>query len=115
MLGAFRHGLAPADASGVAMRALERIGMGWSAHRRVGVLSGGERQRVAVAAALVGEPPLLLADEPTAQLDQTNARFVTSAILGLAEETSVVIATHDPAVGQACDRILYLENGKLHE
>lgn len=113
MFGAFRNGLRLHAARGLGMQALDRIGMGWSAERTVGVLSGGERQRVAVAAALVSKPPLLLADEPTAQLDRTNAEMVTDAILGLAEMTSVVIATHDIGVAQACDRMIRLRDGRI--
>lgn len=115
MFGAFRNGLKLDAARDLGMQALGRIGMGWSADRTVGVLSGGERQRVAVAAALISKPPLLLADEPTAQLDQTNAKLVTGAILSLAEMTSVVIATHDLGVAQACDRIVRLQNGLIDD
>lgn len=115
MFGAFRIGVNPDAARELGMQALDQIGMRWSANRRVGLLSGGERQRIAIAAALIGEPPILLADEPTAQLDQANAGLVTDAILRHSETTSVVVATHDPSVAHSCDRMIYLRNGLIHE
>jgi putative ABC transport system ATP-binding protein len=78
-------------------------------------LSGGQRQRVAVARALVGEPRLVLADEPTASLDRKSGREVVEILRGLARErgASVVLVTHDARILDVADRILHLEDGRL--
>jgi putative ABC transport system ATP-binding protein len=78
-------------------------------------LSGGQKQRVAIARALVGDPPILLADEPTAALDSTSGRAVIELLRGLAHEhgRAVVMVTHDPRVLPYGDRILRLEDGHL--
>jgi putative ABC transport system ATP-binding protein len=81
------------------------------AGRRVSDLSSGQRERVAVARAVAGRPALLLADEPTARLDQANALAVARLLLGLARETgsAVVCATHDPLLIEHADERLDLE------
>ncbi len=78
-------------------------------------LSGGERQRVALCRALLLEPPLLLADEPTGNLDSKSGEAVLGRLLGLQEShgTTVVLVTHNPEVAARCDRILTLEGGIL--
>ena len=77
-------------------------------------LSGGERQRVAIACALANNPPLIIADEPTGELDSENARAVTEILVGLAREgRTVIIATHDPLVARMADRIILLRDGKI--
>jgi putative ABC transport system ATP-binding protein len=78
-------------------------------------LSGGQKQRVAIARALAGDPPILLADEPTAALDSTSGRTVIELLQRLAHEhgRAVVIVTHDPRVLAYGDRILHLEDGRL--
>ena len=78
-------------------------------------LSGGQKQRVAIARALSGDPPILLADEPTAALDSTSGRTVIELLQRLAHEhgRAVVMVTHDPRVLSAGDRILHLEDGRL--
>jgi putative ABC transport system ATP-binding protein len=78
-------------------------------------LSGGQRQRVAIARALVGEPRLILADEPTASLDRKSGREVVEILRGLARErgASVVLVTHDARILDVADRILHLEDGRL--
>lgn len=78
-------------------------------------LSGGERQRVAIARALANEPPLLLADEPTAALDSTTGAAVMGTLRRLVDErgTSVLCVTHDPRVVAVADRVLHLDDGRL--
>ena len=77
-------------------------------------LSGGEKQRVAVARALINEPPLVLADEPTGALDQDRTRDVVDLLRGaVGPERAVVVVTHDPRVAAACDRRWHLVDGEL--
>lgn len=79
-------------------------------------LSGGEKQRVAIARALVTNPKLILADEPTGNLDQANSRIIQNLLLSLAKEsnTAVVIVTHDEEFASLCDRLLFLKEGRLY-
>jgi putative ABC transport system ATP-binding protein len=78
-------------------------------------LSGGQKQRVAIARALAGDPPILLADEPTAALDSTSGRKVIELLQRLARENrrAVVMVTHDPRVLSFGDRIIHLEDGRI--
>ena len=95
-----------ADAAGRATAALTAVGLGRRGGHLVEELSGGEQQRVAVARALVTEPAVLVADEPTAALDAETRAAVLDLLLG--SGTAVVLATHDPAVAARCDRQLRL-------
>jgi ABC-type lipoprotein export system ATPase subunit len=94
---------------------LDRVGLGEMANRPAGRLSGGEQQRLAVAIALAHAPWLLLADEPTSQLDRVSAEPVIDLLRWANEhlDTTVVVVTHDPAVGAAFDRTLTIRDGRV--
>jgi lipoprotein-releasing system ATP-binding protein len=105
------------EALGKARDLLGRVGLGERLSHKPGELSGGERQRAAVARALITRPQLVLADEPTGNLDAGNGEHVLKLMLELNEElqTSLVIVTHDHSIAKRMDRILVLEDGILKE
>src|SRR5690606_26544425 len=93
------RGLPTAERRRRALRALERVGLAARAEHRPQKLSGGEQQRVAVARAIATEPPLILADEPTGNLDSENARQVLALLTSLVDEgTAVLLVTHDGGI-----------------
>ena len=97
-----------------AMEALERVGLADRAHHLPSQLSGGEQQRVCVARALINHPELILADEPTGNLDETNERIVLDLFRQLhAEGTTLIVVTHDAEVGASAQRVITLEYGKV--
>jgi lipoprotein-releasing system ATP-binding protein len=112
--------MAGAPAGSLKVRALEllaEVGLSSAAHRRPGELSGGERQRVALARALINRPALLLADEPTGNLDYRSAGLISSLLERLHREYRLtsVLATHNMELAQRAGRIFQLASGKLTE
>ena len=104
-----------ADAFERAEVALGAVGLGHRVGHYPGQLSGGEQQRVAVARAYVSRPRLILADEPTGNLDRTTGTQVMELLFDLREKlgTTLVLITHDPALAARCDRVLRMEDGRL--
>ncbi len=97
-----------------ALEALERVGLKDRARHLPSQLSGGEQQRVCIARALINSPELILADEPTGNLDEANENIVLDIFHQLHNEgTSLVVVTHDPEVGEEAQRIVRLEHGRI--
>ncbi len=94
---------------------LKAVGLGDRIHYYPGNLSGGQKQRVAIARALVGQPQLILADEPTAALDKQSGRDVVEILQRLAKEQNctILLVTHDHRILDIADRIIYMEDGRL--
>jgi lipoprotein-releasing system ATP-binding protein len=105
-----------AEARARALELLERVALSDRVKHRPGLMSGGEQQRVAVARALTMKPSLLLADEPTGDLDENTAESLQTLLREMHAEQGLtsVIATHNPKLASACDRVLRLERGQLH-
>ena len=93
---------------------LERVGLGDRLRHRPGELSGGQRQRVAIARALANRPPLLLADEPTGELDRATGRAMLELFRAIREDgTALVVATHDPQLAEGAGRVVRMVDGRL--
>ena len=109
------HGKKPSEAHEVAAEWLGEVGLASRANQRAGELSGGEQQRVAIARALVSEPAVLLADEPTGDLDERNADGIFELMRGLHETHGLtsILATHNITLARQTTRILVLQGGKL--
>jgi lipoprotein-releasing system ATP-binding protein len=109
-------GKSEAEANRRAMDLLGKLNLGPRAHHLPGKLSGGEQQRVAIARALANQPALLLADEPTGNLDVATADVVFSELLRIvrAENVAALIATHNPELARRMDRQITLRDGKLY-
>ena len=97
-----------------ALEALERVGLRERAKHLPGQLSGGEQQRVCVARSLINHPELILADEPTGNLDEANENIVLDLFRQLHDEgTTLIVVTHDPEVAEAAQRTIVLEHGRV--
>ncbi|MDD5312789.1 MAG: ATP-binding cassette domain-containing protein, partial [Dehalococcoidia bacterium] len=101
----------------LAMDSLTTVGLADRAHHRPTELSGGEQQRVAIARALAKNPPLILADEPTGNLDSRSGEEIISILTSLHEEQKItlVMITHDARIAQHCQRIIYIKDGQVEK
>ncbi|MEJ5224425.1 MAG: ABC transporter ATP-binding protein, partial [Anaerolineales bacterium] len=108
-------GMKPAEAKKKAAEWLTRFGLGDRLQNRPDQLSGGQQQRVAVARALVAEPDLILADEPTGNLDTRSGDEIASLLRDVSKQygRTVVMVTHDPRIAAYADRIIFLKDGKV--
>jgi len=103
-----------AERKRIATEALEHVGLGDRLDSRPNQLSGGQRQRVAIARALVGQPAILLADEPTGNLDSKTSQEIMALIDQLHQKgQTIIMVTHEPDIAAHCDRVILLEDGKI--
>ena len=109
------HGVDVRDRRKKVTELIEEVGIGAEKNKYPDQLSGGQKQRVAVARALVNRPQLILADEPTGQLDRRHGHLVMEHLEEIAagSETAIVIVTHDPEIGARCSRVCPMEDGVL--
>jgi putative ABC transport system ATP-binding protein len=120
-LTALENVLVPMEIAGLsgaesrARELLREVGLSERTHHYPSQLSGGEQQRVALARALANDPPILLADEPTGNLDSANGRHIVEILLGIHERrgTTIVLATHDQELAEKADRLLILKEGRI--
>jgi len=107
-------GMRPAERRKHATELLERVGLGDRVDHKPTELSGGQMQRVAIARALANRPGLLLADEPTGELDRTTGEQIAALLDRVnADGTALVIVTHDPALAERCTRVLTMRDGRI--
>ncbi len=118
MLACDYSGRTGKTARAAALEALDLVGLSHRAGHRSAELSGGEQQRVAIARALVNQPALVLADEPTGNLDSARSAEILGLLRRLNQENgqTFILVTHDPEVAEACDRVIHVRDGLIaHE
>lgn len=108
------RGLKEAEIQPRAMELLEKVGLAHLAHNRPNQLSGGQMQRVAIARALIGNPKVILADEPTGSLDVHTGQMIMDLFIKLNEEEGVtmILVTHDPKIAEQCKRTVHIRDGR---
>jgi putative ABC transport system ATP-binding protein len=112
----FYQGVPPRERHDQAVKLLDRVGLSDRLHHRPHELSGGQQQRVAIARALVNDPAIVLADEPTGNLDSKTGQVILQMLDDLhAEGRTIIIVTHDANVAQRCQRIMEIHDGEMHE
>ncbi|QNO15613.1 ABC transporter ATP-binding protein [Alkalicella caledoniensis] len=112
--GQFSTKISRDDREVMAVEMLKQVGLKDHNYKRPSELSGGEQQRVAIARALVGEPNMLLADEPTGALDQKTGEGIMELLVNINKQgKTVIIVTHDPKVAAHCSRTIRMEDGKI--
>ena len=111
------RGMTLPEARQRALKMLEEVGLADRSHHRPAELSGGEQQRVAIARALVGEPKLILADEPTGNLDSVTGEKICLLIRQLHDKNGLtsILVTHNERIASRCDKVLHLKDGKFVE
>jgi len=112
----FYQGVPPAKRKIIAQQAIERVGLAERAEHRPTELSGGQMQRVAIARALVNDPAMILADEPTGNLDSATGQAILEVFRELHEQgMTIVMVTHDEGIAERCQRVVRLMDGLIHE
>jgi len=112
----YRDGMPSGERKERTMNALERVGMSHRSNHYPAQLSGGQQQRVAVSRAVVGDPLIILADEPTGNLDSTNGGAVMDLLKDLHEEgATICMVTHDPRYAEFTERTIHLFDGRIVE
>jgi putative ABC transport system ATP-binding protein len=113
----YGHQIKPKERRDRAMAALKAVGLGDRIHHRPNELSGGQQQRVAIARALVNNPVMVMADEPTGNLDTKAGDEIMKNLLELNSNlgTTLIIVTHDPEIGEQAQRIIYIRDGTVDE
>ena len=114
-LPALKLGISNKEAYGNASEILKNLGLAGKTNRFANKLSGGEQQRVAIARALINSPPLLLADEPTGNLDTENSNMVFDVLVKMAKEKeiAVILVTHNRELANRCDRVIEMKDGLI--